>query len=75
MVCNENSRPADPLGEGIYVDPLDEGIRVDDEDPPSANYSVNFVTSETCHKSYRLTASERTPLIHGYIYIYISKNI
>ena len=47
---------------------LDEGIRVDDDDVPSANYSVSFITSETGNNSYILTVSERTPLINGFRY-------
>ena len=47
-VCAENS-----------VDLLDEGIRVDDEDEPTCNYSVSFITSETGNKSYILTVSEK----------------
>ena len=46
-VCNENNGN-DPG----FVDPLDEGIRDDDDNAPTANYSVNFITSETGNKSY-----------------------
>ena len=42
-MCNESNG---------YVDPLDEGICVDDEEAPVANYSVEFITSENCNKSY-----------------------
>ncbi|MFM7990432.1 MAG: hypothetical protein ACKPKO_65055 [Candidatus Fonsibacter sp.] len=40
-VCTENT-----------VDLFDEGIGVDDEDGPSTNYSVSFITSNTGNKSY-----------------------
>ncbi|MFM7984923.1 MAG: hypothetical protein ACKPKO_36940 [Candidatus Fonsibacter sp.] len=47
---------------------MDERIGVDDEDGPSTNYSVSFITSNTCNKSYILTVHERTPLINGFRY-------
>ena len=56
-VCEENG-----------VDLLDEGM-TRDEDEPTFNYSVSFISSETGNKSYILTVNERTPLINGFRYI------
>ena len=48
---------------------LDQGISFDDENKQVANYSVNYITSETRNKSYILTVSERTTLTDGFRYI------
>ena len=50
------------------VDLLDEGM-TRDEDEPTFNYSVSFISSETGNKSYILTVNERTPLINAFRYI------
>ena len=61
LVCEDNK--------DIRVDLLDEGIRFEDEDEPTCNYSISFITSETGNKSYIFTVSERTPLINEFRYI------
>ncbi|MFM7980620.1 MAG: hypothetical protein ACKPKO_15005 [Candidatus Fonsibacter sp.] len=41
------------------MDLLDKGISFDDEDEQVAKYSVSYITSETGHKTYILTVSEK----------------